>query len=148
MNISATWPASVESDFRKVRRTGRVEEQVADLDHRARRARRRPDRAGDAALDRDLRPLGRVGLPRLAADLRDLGDRRQRLAPEAQGRDPEQVLGLGQLARRVRLERQRQVVGRHPLAVVGHPDQVLPAPLDRHVDPRRARRRSRSRAAP
>ena len=29
-----------------------------------------------------------------------------------------------------------QVVGRHPHAVVGDPDQVLAPPLDRQVDPR------------
>ena len=126
VNISTTWPASVESDLRKVRRTGvlknrlRTSMTVPGGQPQARTGR------GLAGLDRDLGPLGRVGLARLAADLRDLGDRGQRLAPEPQRRDPEQVLGLGQLARRVRLERQRQVVGGHPLPVVGHPDQVLP----------------------
>ncbi len=50
--------------------------------------------------------------------------------------DPEQVVGLGELARGVRLKRQEQVVGRHPRAVVGDADQVLAAPLDRQVDPR------------
>ena len=115
----------------------RVVEQVADLDHRADRAAAGPDRAGHPGVDRDLRARLGVLLAGLAADLGDLGDRRQGLAPEPQGPDPEQVLGLGQLARGVRGEGQREVLGGHPLAVVGHPDQVLPAPLDRHVDPGR-----------
>ena len=117
----------------------RVEEQVADLEDRAGRTAARADRGRLAAFDRDLGALGRIGLARLTAQLRHLGDRGQRLAPEPQRGDPEQVLGLGKLARRMGLERQRQVFRGHPLPAIGHPDQILPPPLHRHVDPPRTR---------
>ena len=147
-NISRTCPASVESDFRNERRTGVLKKRLRTSITVPGGHPRRQDRAEDAPLDRDLRALRGVGLPRLAAGPRDLGDRRQRLAAEAQGADPEQVVGHGQLARRVRPEGQRQVVGRHPRAVVGDPDQVLAPALDRHVDPRRPGVDRRSQAVP
>ena len=81
-------------------------------------------------------PSARPGLPRLATDLGDLGDRRQGLAAETECVDPIQVIGLGQLAGGVRLERGHQVLGQHADAVIGHPDQVLAAPFDREVNAR------------
>ena len=115
---------------------GGVEEQVPDLDHGPDRTSARLDRAEDSALDGEFGTLGGPGLARLAADLGDLGDRRQRLAPEAERLDAIQIIGLGELARGMRLEREQQVLGRHAEAVVGDPDQVLAAPFDRQVDPR------------
>ena len=72
------------------------------------------------AFDQDLGALGGIGLAGLAADLGDLGDRRQRLAAEAQRPHPVQVLDLGELARRVGLEGQQQVVRSHaqPLSAI------------------------------
>ncbi len=80
---------------------GRIEKEVAHLDHGPSGGTRRQDRAEDAPLDGDLRTFVRVGLPRDAPGPGDLGDRREGLAPEAERGDPEEVFGLGQLARRV-----------------------------------------------
>ncbi len=90
------------------------------------------------ALDRQLGADLGVGRPGLALDPRDLGDRRQGLAAEAQGPDAEQVVGVGELAGGVGPEGQRQVVALHAAAVVGDADEVLAAALDGQLDPRRA----------
>ena len=116
-----------------------VEEEVAYLHDGARRAAAALDGAGDPRLDHDFRSFGGVGLARLAADPGDLGNRRQRLAAEPEGADPAQVLNVRQLAGRVGLKRQDQVVGGHPQAVVGDPDQIFTPALDAHVNPRRTR---------
>ena len=118
---------------------GRVVEEVADLDHRPRRARRSP-RIGPAtpALDR------RSPTP-LAASACRVWQRTletSAIAASASPRKPRVAIrnrssASASLLVACGLEGQREVVGRHPLAVVGDADEVLPAPLDRHVDPRR-----------
>ena len=60
------------------------------------------------------------------------GDRGQGLAAEAQRADVLQVVGLGQLAGGMALERQQRLGGRDALAVVDHPHQP-PAALA-HLD--------------
>ena len=95
------------------------------------------DLAGMSAGDFDFRPalVGR----RAAANHQpaDLADRGQGLAAEAQRAHAEQVVGLGELARGVGGDGQRQFFGRNPAAVVRHPHQVQSAAGGRHVDPRR-----------
>ena len=73
----------------------RVEEQVADLDHRPLRPGALADRPEAARVDGDLRAMRRVGRSGLAAGPRNLGDRREGFTPEAQSADSEQVLRLG-----------------------------------------------------
>lgn len=74
-------------------------------------------------------PLPRLALRPCAAfngDARDRGDRRQRLTPEAKSGDPFDGL-VRKLGGRVPLQRQRDLVGAHPAAIVGHLDQREPA---------------------
>ena len=66
---------------------------------------------------------------------RDRGDRGQRLSPEAEAADSQQVVGRGQLARRVALQAQVGVPWRHSGPVVAHRDQADSAVADRHADP-------------
>ena len=66
----------------------------------------------------------------------DLADRGQGLAAEPQRADAEQVVGLGELARGVGGDGQRQLFGRDSAAVVRHPHQVQSAVGGGNVDPR------------
>ena len=138
-NVSATCPASVVSDFRNVRRTGMLKKRLrTSMTVPVGQPQLLIGPAIPASIS-DFRSLGRVGLARLAADPGDLGNRRQRLAAEPERADPAQVLNVRQLAGRVGLKRQGQVVGGHPHAVVGDPDQIFAPALDAHVNPRRTR---------
>ena len=96
----------------------RVVEEIVDLDGRAHRASAGNDLAGMSAGDFDFRPalVGR----RAAAQHQpaDLADRGQGLAAEPQRADAEQVVGLGELARGVGGDGQRQFFGRDAAAVV------------------------------
>ncbi len=128
--------ASVASDFRNARRTG-------VLKNRLRTSITVPDRParwfhGPATPPSIVisAPSLRVGLTGLAAHLRHLGDRRERLAAKSERGDPVQVVGSRQLARRVGSERERQVVGSDPRTVVRDPDEILAAAFDRHIDAR------------
>jgi hypothetical protein len=56
-----------------------------------------------------------------------------------EGGDPLEIVEFGDLARRVRRDRERQFLRRDPAAVVGHLDAVDPPAVDRHRDPRTAR---------
>jgi len=62
-----------------------------------------------------------------------------RANPEAQRVDRRQVLGRGQLAGRVRGQRQLQLLFGDAAAVVGDADQLDPALFNNDVDPRRPR---------
>jgi hypothetical protein len=116
----------------------RVEEQVADLHDGAGLPGRRhgpldlPAGAGHA---RALGLLPRAGRD---AEAGHGADGRQRLAAEPERADGVEVGVLGQLGGGVALERQRQVLGRHPLPVVGHAHQRGAAVAQVDGDPARA----------
>ena len=117
---------------------GHRREQVGDLDagalRRAHRA-RVPDLAG---LDAQLEALGRAAGPRPQPQLGDRGDRGQRLAAEAVGADPLQVLEVGDLAGGVTLEREARVGRAHAAAVVRDGDEIATAVAHLDADPRGA----------
>ena len=104
-----------------------VLEEVADGDAR-------PDGAGasgplddPAAFDHHERAEVGVGGSRVDGDLRDGGDARKRLAAKAERADGEEVVGGRQLAGRVALEGERDLLGGDPAARVDDPDQAKPA---------------------
>ena len=114
----------------------RVVEEIVDLDGRAHRAAAGNDLAGMSAGDFDFRPAlvgRRAAAKHQPADLADGG---QGFAAEAQRADAEQVVGLGELARGVGGDGQRQFFGRDSAAVVDDPHQVQSAVLGSNVDPR------------
>ena len=108
-------------------------QELAPRRHPARTAPRRVTRvpggsaAGPSPVEPAIvdRPRPAVGAahPALDRQPRDAGDRRQRLAAEAQGRDLVDRI-VGQLGGGVALERQRDLVRRHAAAVVGDLDPV------------------------
>jgi len=109
-------------------------EQVADLDRRADVAAARHDGSLLAAIDLDA--VGLVAVRRSAdgADLRHRRDAGQRLSAKPERGDPVQVVGLPDLACRMRFEGGREVVGVHAVAVVADGDELPTAVLDRHGD--------------
>ena len=111
---------------------GGGEEQVAQLDHRAAIAGGGTHRADAPGLDGDL---GRVMARRAAGEgqPRHRPEAGQRLAAKAEAADRQQVRAVD-LRGRVPGQRQRQVGGRHPAAIVGDPDQPLAATRDGHLD--------------
>ena len=112
---------------------GCVGEEVADLDHRARRRARRTLLEDPPGAQVD--PAARAR----ALDVGDGGDARQRLAPEAERRDRLEVGEGGDLAGRVALKSERELVGRDSAAVVDDPDQVAPRAAHLDADPPRTR---------
>ena len=117
---------------------GRVEEQVVYFDGRARRTTAGGGRAKLAAGRFDF--AAALALGRSAAEHQpaDFGDRGQRLAAKPERANAEQVVGLGQFARGVAGQGQRQLVDRNAAAVIDHPDHFQPTLADRDVDPRGA----------
>ncbi len=115
---------------------GDVEEQRGDVDRRAAGAGGRLDRQDPAALEEHPRPLPRRRRGG-ELDLGHRGDRRQRLAAEAQGGDLLEVGHRGDLARRVAVEGEERVVAVHAGAVVGDADPLPPAPFEVDLEPRR-----------
>ena len=113
------------------------EEQVAQFDHRAAIAGRGAHLGLAAAGDGDLRGVAARD-PAGDGQPADRAQARQRLAPEPEAADVQKVRSVD-LGRRVPRQRQRQVGGRHAAAIVGHPDQPLAAPRDRHFDAARPR---------
>jgi hypothetical protein len=112
---------------------GHRAEQVAHLHRRAAGVARVPHVPRPPVLDGHL-GAGAVGLrPRAQQQLRDGGDRRQRLASEAVRGDRLQVRQLSELRGRVPFQRQRGVLARHAAAIVAHADESDPAILDLHV---------------
>ena len=83
-------------------------------------------------------PLCRAARARPQHEVRHRGDRRQRLAAEAERQDGRQIVGSPDLARRVPLDRQPRVLRLHPFAVVLDADLLLAAELDVDREPRRA----------
>jgi hypothetical protein len=86
-----------------------VREQVGDLDARARRHRDLAFAHDASPIEPDLvagTPVVGAAQPRAQSHARDRGDRRQRLAAEAEARDAQQVVGRRQLAGGVALQAQ------------------------------------------
>ena len=81
-------------------------------------------------------PLASLGVAGLQAHAADGGDRRQRLAAEAQGGNREQIVVVFQLAGGMALKGQQRVVAHHSAAVVGDVDELAPAGLDVNADAR------------
>ena len=115
---------------------GNPGEQLLDGDAGAGRQRRRPLPRELAVVD-DPRPAVGAANPALDRHPGDAGDRRQRLAAEAQGGDV-----LDRVARQLRggvtFERQRDFRRRHAAAVVGDLDPLQSAPRQSDRDSRRA----------
>ncbi len=111
-------------------------------------------------LHRDIRPLRRARLllalqlgrrhaehrsqllplpPRAQLHLRHGSNRRQRLPPESQRMDMEQILRRSNLGCGMPLERHPRIRRRHPLPVVNHLNRSLPHILQHHPDMPRPR---------
>ena len=99
---------------------------------------RRPQLAAIAALARDLRGLRPAALSRRQAQPRDGGNRRQRLAPEAERDDTLEIIERADLARGVTLERDCQLLTRNPAAIIAHANEAGAAALHLDLDARRA----------
>src|SRR5271165_1497214 len=117
---------------------GRGGEEVARLDPCAERLAAGLDRAFHAVLDDEPETHRRARGPGADFEPRNRGDRRQRLAAEAEGRDRGQV-AVGNFRGRVPLDRQAQIRLLHAAPIVGNADQPAPARLDRDLDVARAR---------
>ena len=96
---------------------GDLVEQPFDADPRAGRKRGRPLAHRLAMIDLDPPAVGAAHAA-FERQPRHAGDRRQRLAAEAEAGDPVDRV-VGQLRGRVALEREAHFVGRHAAAVVG-----------------------------
>ncbi len=90
-----------------------------------------------AAFDRDGMRLAAALRPRGDGEAAHRADRRQRLAPEAEETDVDQVV-VRKLRSGMALDRQRQIFWRHADAVVRHPDQRLAAAPERDINLGRA----------
>ena len=101
-----------------------IAEQVANLDGGAHGAATFDHRPHHSGVDFQLVPVRELGPAGAETKAADLGDRRQRLPPEAHGLHAEEVVGFAQLAGCVAGHRQQQVVGMDPLPVVDNPDQL------------------------
>ena len=86
---------------------------------------------------RNARAMRRFRRPRFDQKLCHRADRGQRLTPKAERGDSREV-AVRQFRRRVAVDAEREIVGRHPMAVVADADQPPPASLDHDFDPRRA----------
>ena len=108
-------------------------EEIARLDARANGRGAGFDRAFDSVLDHE--PQARRRALDAGADFepRHRGDRGQRLAAEAEGRDRGQV-AVRDFRRRVPLDGKREIGFVQPMPVVDDPDQPAPAGLDRDLD--------------
>ena len=104
---------------------------------------RRPDRVAGrlrvAALSAHPPAGVRAGRARGKGEPRHRRDARERLAPEPEARDPEEVVDGGDLARRVTLEGEGEVRAPDPDPVVGHPDPPGAARLELDGDGARPR---------
>ena len=111
-----------------------VEEQVAHFDRGALRVRLGRDRADPAAFDLQRCAVLVAGAARGQREAADRGDRRQRLAAEAERGHAFEVVERGDLAGGVARDRQRQFVGGDAAAVVADADQAHAALFQVDVD--------------
>ncbi len=113
---------------------GHVVEEIAHVDLRAARVLRRRRSARLAAVDLDAPRVVGVGEPRSQREARHRCDRRQRLAAKAERADAFEILERGDLARRMRGDRERKVIRLDAGAVVAHADQPRAAGFDIDLD--------------
>ena len=116
-----------------------VKEDIADFDRRSDRAPFRENLAARAPVAAYFRALAALRRPAYERQVADLGDRRERLAAKAERMNPKEVVRLAQFARRVRRERQNELVGRYAAPVVDYLNRLDSALLDFDLDARRAR---------
>ena len=111
---------------------GQVEEELAHFDAGARGGPGGADFKDFAAVDDDLRGLGRSGIAfaRGQGKPADAGDAREGFASEAHGGDGGEVLGALDFAGGVPLEAEQGVVAAHAQAIVRHADEAASAGLD------------------
>jgi len=110
-----------------------VEEERPDLDRGAAGDRDRLDAEDPPPFDpHPGAEAGLLGGGQLEAG--DGGDRRERLAPEAEAADPFEVGEAGDLARGVAVEGEERVVAPHPAAVVADGDPPLATALELDLD--------------
>jgi hypothetical protein len=107
---------------------------VPDFYPRTRGTIPRADRTESPAVAEHLAPVGPAGRPCLDGHLGHTADRGHRLAAEPEGADPEQVVGVLQLAGGVAGEHERQVGRVDPVPVVHDADQLAPALFEVDVD--------------
>ena len=111
---------------------GGVEEEIAHVDGGAGAAGRFLDALHAARQHAQAASRGPVGGRGLDDHARHGGDRGKRLAPEAEGVDVAQVLGVADLAGGVAVQAHEKVLADHAATVVGDADAALAAPFDRH----------------
>jgi hypothetical protein len=117
---------------------GRVEEEVFRLDHGA-GCRRHQELLGHrSSLATDERAGVRPPLARQDGEACDRADGRQRFAAEPEGGDRLEVGIARELGRSVPGQREVNLVGAHPHAVVAHADELAPGVLEIHSDGRAA----------
>ena len=117
---------------------GQIEEELAHLDARAARRTGGADFQNLAAVDDDLRGLGRLAVTLAGGEgeAAHAGDARQRLAAKAHRGDSEEVLGVPHLAGGVAFEAEQRVVAAHAKSIVRHADKAAPAREDFHREMR------------
>ena len=111
---------------------GEVEEQLPHLHAGAGGAAGGFDFENGAAIDQNLRALGRdvVAFAGGEGEAADAGDARDGLAAEPHGGDGGEILGALDLAGGVAFEREQGVIAAHAEAVVGHADEAAAAGAD------------------
>ena len=107
-----------------------IVEEVVDLDDRAWRGRHFLLGRNEAAVHTHFGAAVAVARARPQREVRNGGDRRQRLAAEPVRQDGGEVVGPADLARGMTLERQPRIIRVHPLAVILDPNLLLAAELD------------------
>ncbi len=116
---------------------GRCVEQVAHLDARALRQRRRLHVGFFAGIDLDRPGVRLAGVTRRDQEPRDRPDGGQRLAAEAERVDRQQIV-VRQFRCGVALDCQRQIRARHAGAVIGDANEPPPAAVGDDLDAPRA----------
>ncbi len=107
-----------------------VVEQIVDLDHRPLACAHLDDRRGRAAVDADLGAGLVAARPGAQHEMGDGRDGGERLAAESERQDGGEIVGAANLARRVALDGEPCVLGRHPFPIVFDADLLLAAQLD------------------
>ena len=112
---------------------GGCEEQILHVDFGAGRQGRGPGRREAASLHRHHMRVPAAAGPRCNGQAAHRADRGQRLAPETQVTDIDQII-IGKLRCGVAFNRQRQILRPHADAVVRNTDQALAAAAESDVD--------------